>query len=182
MSRGFLPASACGSPTKAMVNLRAGDGLTCPAAKTTQPEMLHALRRRAIREHRWIRRALERWRQRAEQLQRETYALYLACKDPRVPWYAKAVAACIVGYALSPIDLIPDFIPVLGYVDDLIVIPLGVVLVRKMIPQTVLDECRIKAQATMQQGTPIGWIAAGAIIALWLGLAALGILFILRAL
>jgi uncharacterized membrane protein YkvA (DUF1232 family) len=68
----------------------------------------------------------ERWRTEARRLKREVYALYLACRDPRVPWYAKALAAGIVAYALSPIDLIPDFIPILGYLDDLILLPLGV--------------------------------------------------------
>ena len=82
---------------------------------------------------------LARWKMRARQLQAEVYALYLAYRDPRVPWYAKAVAACVVGYALSPIDLIPDFIPVLGYLDDLVLIPLGIALVLRMIPPAVMD-------------------------------------------
>ncbi len=90
--------------------------------------------------------ALERWKRRAGQLRVEAYALYLACKDPRVPWYAKALAAAVVGQALSPIDLIPDFIPILGYLDDLLLVPLGIALALKMIPQAVLDECRGKAQ------------------------------------
>ena len=82
------------------------------------------------------------WKARRRQLQAEVYALYLAYRDPRVPWYAKAVAACVVGYALSPIDLIPDFIPVLGYLDDLVLIPLGIALALRMIPPAVMDECR----------------------------------------
>ncbi len=77
---------------------------------------------------------LEGWRRRARDLKREVYALYFACRDPRVPWYAKVLAAGIVGYAFSPIDLIPDFIPILGYLDDLLLIPLGVMAVRAMIP------------------------------------------------
>ena len=78
--------------------------------------------------------SVKRWREKAEQLRTDTYALYLACKHPGVPWYAKLFAALVVGYALSPIDLIPDFIPVLGYLDDLIIVPAGVYLLVKMIP------------------------------------------------
>ena len=95
--------------------------------------------------------ALERWKRRAGQLKVEVYALYLACKDPRVPWCAKALAAVVVGHTLSPIDLIPDFIPVLGYLDDLLLAPLGIALTLKMIPQAVMDECREKAQKTLGQ-------------------------------
>jgi uncharacterized membrane protein YkvA (DUF1232 family) len=68
------------------------------------------------------------------------YAIYLAYKDPRVPWYAKLLATCVVAYALSPVDLIPDFIPILGYLDDLILVPLGIYLVIKMIPDEVMAE------------------------------------------
>ncbi len=80
----------------------------------------------------------------AEQLKTDTYALYLAYKDPRVPWYAKVFVAITVAYALSPIDLIPDFIPVLGYLDDLIIIPVAIYLSLKMIPKEILEECRKK--------------------------------------
>jgi uncharacterized membrane protein YkvA (DUF1232 family) len=82
------------------------------------------------------------WRDQARRLRREVYALALACRDPRVPWYVKALAAGLVAYALSPVDLIPDFIPVLGYLDDLVVIPLGVLLMRRWIPAEVWVECR----------------------------------------
>lgn len=78
----------------------------------------------------------------AKQLKRETYAIYLACKDPRVPWYAKYLAAVVLAYAFSPIDLIPDFIPVIGYLDDLIILPTGIWLVLKMIPPDVYDSPR----------------------------------------
>jgi uncharacterized membrane protein YkvA (DUF1232 family) len=125
--------------------------------------------------------AIEAWKQRARQLKMETYAIYLACKDPRVPWYGRLFAICVVGYAFSPIDLIPDPIPILGYLDDLVLIPLGVALVLKMIPQTVLTECREKAQAVMSQGKPTNWVAAVIIIALWLFLAALAIILMVRA-
>jgi len=89
---------------------------------------------------------IKSWKEKAKQLKTDTYALYLAYKDPRVHWYAKVFIAIIVGYALSPIDLIPDFIPVLGYLDDLIIIPAGISLALKMIPKEVLKECREKAK------------------------------------
>src|SRR3712207_172937 len=81
----------------------------------------------------------------AGRLKAELYALYLAYRDPRVPLHARVFAACVVGYAFSPIDLIPDPIPVLGYLDDLVLIPLGVYLAVRMIPPHVLAECRLKA-------------------------------------
>jgi len=124
--------------------------------------------------------AIEAWKQRARQLKVETYAIYLAYKDPRTPWYARMFAACVVGYTFSPIDLIPDPIPVLGYLDDLVLVPLGVALALKMIPQTVLAECREKAQATISQGKPINWTAAGVIIAIWLFLAVVAIMLVVR--
>jgi uncharacterized membrane protein YkvA (DUF1232 family) len=108
---------------------------------------------------------LERWKQRARELKQEVHALALACKDPRVPWYAKLVAVSIVAYALSPIDLIPDFIPILGYLDDLILVPLGISLLLKIIPPEVIRDCRDKASAARIQGQ---WIAAGVIIAIWI--------------
>jgi uncharacterized membrane protein YkvA (DUF1232 family) len=118
------------------------------------------------------------WRQRARQLKRETYALYLAYRDPRVPWYAKLLAACVVAYAFSPIDLIPDFIPVLGYLDDLVLIPLGIALSLKLIPPQVMAECRRRAAAA--EGKPTSRAAAAVIVAIWIGLAALGIVLVAR--
>jgi uncharacterized membrane protein YkvA (DUF1232 family) len=108
-----------------------------------------------------------KWRQKAGALKQGLHALYLACKDPRTPWYAKALGFCLVGYALSPIDLIPDPIPILGYVDDLILIPLGIVAVRKMIPSAVLTECRERAEKITQQKRK-NCMAAGVIIAIWI--------------
>ena len=125
---------------------------------------------------------MERWKQRARHLKREVYALYLACKDPRVPWYARVLALCVVGYAFSPIDLIPDFIPILGYVDDLILIPLGVAAVIKLIPPPVLSESREKAQAVLSQGKPTNWAAAGVIVFIWLLLAVACMLLLRRVL
>jgi uncharacterized membrane protein YkvA (DUF1232 family) len=117
---------------------------------------------------------LAKWKQRAKELKREVYALYLACGDRRTPWYAKALGACVVAYALSPLDLIPDPIPVLGYLDDLVLLPAGVLLVRRLIPPHVLAECRQKAEAA-GEGRPRNWVAGGIIIALWVAtLAALG--------
>src|SRR5512139_3727555 len=124
--------------------------------------------------------SFERWKQRARQLKVEVYALYLAYRDPRVPWYARLFAACVVGYAFSPIDLIPDPIPVLGYLDDLILIPLGVKLALAMIPAQVLAESRVKAQEIMRQGKPVNRVAAVIIIAIWLLLAALVIAWLVR--
>jgi len=123
----------------------------------------------------------ERWKQRARQLKIEVYAIYLAYRDPRVPLYARIFAACVVAYAFSPIDLIPDPIPVLGYLDDLVLIPLGVALALKMIPPGVMVECRGKAQEIMLQGKPVNRAAAVVIILIWLSLAGLAIALILRA-
>lgn len=97
------------------------------------------------------------------------YALYFACRDPRVPWYAKALAVSIVAYAFSPIDLIPDFIPVLGYLDELVLIPLGVLAVRRLVPDEVMAECRLRA--TQLEAKPRSWVGAAAIIVIWLAIA-----------
>jgi uncharacterized membrane protein YkvA (DUF1232 family) len=119
---------------------------------------------------------MQTWKQRARQLKKETYAIYIACKDPRVPWYARVFAGFVVAYAFSPIDLIPDVIPIIGYLDDLVLVPLGIILVLKMIPPAVLAECRDKAEAAMNQGKPTSRIAAIVIVAIWL---LLGILLII---
>ena len=116
-----------------------------------------------------------RWKTRARQLKADVYAVYLACRDPRVPWYAKIVAALVVGYAFSPIDLIPDPIPVLGYLDDLILVPLGIALVLRLIPAPVMDECRAKAQERLDSGHPVNWMAAAVIVAIWIALAVIAL-------
>jgi uncharacterized membrane protein YkvA (DUF1232 family) len=116
---------------------------------------------------------LEKLKRRTRLLKEETYWLYLAARDPRTPWYAKLLVAAIVAYALSPIDLIPDFIPVLGYLDDLVLIPLGILLALKLIPPQVMAECRTRAQNAMRDGKPISRAAAAVIIAIWLAAAAL---------
>jgi uncharacterized membrane protein YkvA (DUF1232 family) len=114
--------------------------------------------------------AMTRWRERARELGHEVLALSLACRDPRVPWPAKILAALVVAYALSPLDLIPDFIPVLGYLDDLIVVPLGVLLVRRLVPRQVLEDCRVRARAIAS--TPSSRVGAALVIALWVLLGA----------
>jgi uncharacterized membrane protein YkvA (DUF1232 family) len=112
---------------------------------------------------------LDALRRRARLLKRETYALYLACRDPRTPWYAKAFAGAIVAYALSPIDLIPDFIPVLGYLDDLLIIPTALLLAVKMIPGPVMAECRERAQLITDR--PTSPRAAIVVVAIWAAVA-----------
>lgn len=123
---------------------------------------------------------LERWKGWARQLQLEAYALYLAYRDPRVPWYARVFAACVVGYAFSPIDLIPDAIPVLGYVDDLVLIPLGVRLALAMIPADVMAESRDKAREFVCRGKPVHQATAVAVATIWLLLAAFVVALIVR--
>jgi uncharacterized membrane protein YkvA (DUF1232 family) len=110
--------------------------------------------------------SLTSWKSRAKGLKSEVYALYLACKDPRTPWYAKAFAAMILGYALSPIDLIPDFIPVLGYLDDLVIVPAGMALLIRMIPKEVLEECRERARNASRRKLK-NWTAGAIIILIW---------------
>ena len=113
----------------------------------------------------------DKWKQWARQLKTEVYALYLAYKDPRVPWYAKALAVVVACYALSPIDLIPDFVPVLGYLDDLIIVPLGIFLVIRLIPPNVMAEHRDLADAA--QDRPVSRTGATMIVAVWI--AAIGV-------
>ncbi len=120
------------------------------------------------------------WRDTAARLKREVFALYFAVRDPRVPWYAKALAGSIVAYAFSPIDLIPDFIPVLGYLDDLILIPLGVLLVRSLIPADVLADCRTRAAALSAK--PQSRVGAAIIVGIWVILAGLAVLWVVRRL
>ncbi len=126
-------------------------------------------------------RTIERLKQKSRHLKIEIYALYLAYRDPRVPWYAKAFVALVVGYALSPIDLIPDFIPVLGYLDDLVLIPLGVAVALKMIPEKVMEDCRIRSKEVMSKKKPINRVAAVVIICIWLMLIVMTIALVVRA-
>lgn len=125
---------------------------------------------------------LDRLRQRARRLKTEIYALYLAYRDPRTPWYARLFAAGVVAYAFSPLDLIPDFIPIIGLLDDLILVPLGIVLALRMIPASVMAECRQRAAEALREGRPTNWLAAGAIVAVWIVFAALLIVIAVRLL
>jgi uncharacterized membrane protein YkvA (DUF1232 family) len=109
---------------------------------------------------------MDKWKQWARAIRRDAHALYLAARDPRVPWYAKAVAIAVAAYALSPIDLIPDFIPVVGYLDDLIIVPLGIALVVRMIPPPIMAEHRATADAAQQR--PVSRAAAMAIVVIWI--------------
>ena len=118
--------------------------------------------------------------QRARRLKAEIWALYLAARDPRTPWYAKLLVAGIVAYACSPIDLIPDFVPVLGYLDDLVLLPLGIALAMLLVPPTVLVECRARAQETLQNGKSISWMAGAMIVALWLCCAVFGVVWLFK--
>lgn len=110
---------------------------------------------------------LQRLKRGTRSVRRDVFTLFLAIRHPQAPWYAKVVAATVVVYALSPFDLIPDPIPVLGYLDDLIVVPLGVLAVRWMIPAGILAECRQKATDGVRVGLAWKWAGGIAISALW---------------
>ncbi|MEH6957630.1 YkvA family protein [Neobacillus drentensis] len=107
----------------------------------------------------------------ARKLKQNLFVLYLAYKDNRVPWYAKWVAICVVAYAFSPIDLIPDFIPVLGYLDDIIIVPLGISLALKLIPAYIIEDNREKAEEIRKNGKPKNWFVAVLFILIWILLA-----------
>ena len=108
----------------------------------------------------------------ARVVKRDVFALYLGLRDPRVPWAAKALAGLVVAYAVSPIDLIPDFVPVLGYLDDVILLPLGILLVVALIPRPVMDDLRRQAAARLDAKLPRSTTAAVVIVALWCLIAA----------
>ncbi|PKO12576.1 MAG: hypothetical protein CVU39_23095 [Chloroflexi bacterium HGW-Chloroflexi-10] len=110
---------------------------------------------------------LQSWKAKAKKLKREVYTLWLAYRMPGVPWYARLFGALVVAYAFSPIDLIPDFIPVLGYLDDLILIPLGVMLAVRMLPEDIVNAARIEAETRLTGEHPENWIFGAAIIVLW---------------
>ncbi|MBN9088036.1 MAG: DUF1232 domain-containing protein [Reyranella sp.] len=105
----------------------------------------------------------------ARSIKRDVLVLWLAARDPRVPWHAKAVAAAVAAYALSPIDLIPDFIPVIGYLDDLIVVPLGILLALRLIPPSVLADLRARAAARIaaRAERPVSYVGAALIGIVW---------------
>ncbi|CAN7327896.1 YkvA family protein [Phyllobacterium sp. LjRoot231] len=115
----------------------------------------------------------------AKNLKRDVHAIYLAARDRRTPWYAKALAFIVAAYALSPIDLIPDFIPVIGYLDDLILVPLGIFLVIRTIPPHIMAECRQKA--TIAGTRPISRGAVVIVVVLWIITAAIALRYILSS-
>ena len=123
---------------------------------------------------------LERLRAKASSLRSDTYALSLATRDSRVPWPAKLVAAITVAYALSPIDLIPDFIPVIGYLDDLVLVPLGIALSIRLIPRAVFNDLRAEAARRFEAGGPSSRVGAALVLAVWF-LAALWLLHLVGA-
>jgi uncharacterized membrane protein YkvA (DUF1232 family) len=123
---------------------------------------------------------VERLRARARGLKAWVYALYGAYRDPRVPWYARVFALCVVAYAFSPIDLIPDFVPVLGYLDDLVLVPLGIALAIRMIPADVLAEHKERGRLMVAEGKPVSWGAAVVIVLIWLALAVAALMLVRR--
>ncbi|MBX6392469.1 MAG: DUF1232 domain-containing protein [Burkholderiales bacterium] len=123
---------------------------------------------------------LQRLRDHAHRLKRETMALYYAARDPATPWYAKAVVAFAVGYALSPIDPVPDFIPVLGLLDELILLPLALALAVRLTPAPVMERARRRAQEAASGTRPRSRTAAAFIVLTWLGLVMLGAWVVVR--
>lgn len=125
---------------------------------------------------------LETWSQKAQRLQKEAHVFYFAFKDPRTPWYARLVAACTAGYLISPIQLIPSFIPYIGFMDDLVVLFVGVKLLQKFTPPEVLEQCRERAEAAeTRRKEEIGWAAAFvpfAVAFLWITVAIGGSLLV----
>lgn len=119
---------------------------------------------------------LQQW---ARQIKRDVHALYLAAIDSRVPWYAKVAAVAVAAYALSPIDLIPDFIPVIGYLDDLIIVPLGILLAVKLVPTELMAEFRTGADTAIADGERVlGKWGAGIIVLLWIAADVLAALWV----
>jgi uncharacterized membrane protein YkvA (DUF1232 family) len=114
---------------------------------------------------------IDRAKQWARSIKRDVVALWIAARDRRVPWYAKAAAGAVAAYALSLIDLIPDFVPVLGYLDDLLIVPLGILLAVRLVPTDLMAEFR--AEAAAREGRPVSRMAALAIVTLWVLAAAL---------
>lgn len=123
---------------------------------------------------------MDGWKQHARRLKGLVYALYFAYRDPRTPWHARVVAACVVGYALSPIDLIPDPIPILGYLDDLILLPLGIALAVRLIPPPVWADAQRQAEDRLRGNRPVSRVAAAIIVAIWLAMALAGVLLARR--
>ena len=119
-------------------------------------------------------------KEKARWMKQQAYVLFLAYKDPRTPWTAKIFAAVVVAYAFSPIDLVPDFIPVLGYLDDLLLVPLGIALALKMIPEEVLVDARAGVETAFPDGKPKNWVAGAVIVAIWVVILALVVFWTVR--
>ncbi len=113
------------------------------------------------------------WKQRVQQLKLDAVTIYLAARDPRVPWYARVLALGVAGYLFSPIDLIPDWIPVFGYLDDMLIVPLGILLVIRITPQPIIDDCRERAAILLSEKIPHNRVAAICVITFWLSSGAL---------
>lgn len=111
---------------------------------------------------------IDKLKKRAESVKFDIIAISLSIKDKRTPWYAKCMIAFTISYALSPVDLIPDFIPILGYLDDLVILPILITASIKLIPEDVLADCRFKAQENIKITQRSGWITAIVIIIIWL--------------
>jgi uncharacterized membrane protein YkvA (DUF1232 family) len=122
----------------------------------------------------------EAWKRRARQLSAQTYTLYLAYRHPRTPWYATVLAALIVGYVFSPIDPFPDFITGVGLLDEMVVVPIGILIAAKLIPPEVFAECREKAREVEEGKKPVSRVAAVVVVAIWLLCVALAIYLALR--
>jgi len=116
----------------------------------------------------------------ARRMKRDTLALYLASRDPRVPWHAKTMAMVTAAYALSPIDLIPDFIPVLGYLDELIILPLFIYLTIRLIPPDIIVELRAQADQHLSENRPRSMTGAVVIILIWLSIVALVVYWLIK--
>jgi uncharacterized membrane protein YkvA (DUF1232 family) len=123
---------------------------------------------------------LDKFKEKARSLKQQSFILYLAYKNPLTPWYAKVFAAVVVAYAFSPIDLIPDFVPVLGYLDDLLLVPLGIALALKMIPEEALAEAHAELDTAFPDGKPKSWVAGAIIIAIWVVVLAMVIFWMVR--
>jgi uncharacterized membrane protein YkvA (DUF1232 family) len=111
---------------------------------------------------------LERWKTWARDRKVDVLAVAVAARDPRVPWHVKALAVSVVAYAVSPIDLVPDFIPVLGHLDDLLLVPAGVAVVIRLMPPEVWEECRLRASRGAPRPGKAAWLAAAVILLLWI--------------
>lgn len=117
--------------------------------------------------------SLSKLKVRANRLKADTYGLYFAARDPRTPWYARLLVAGVVAYALSPVDLIPDFIPVVGYLDDLLLLPLGIALAVRLVPDGVLFDSRARAREVLETNQPTSRVAGIVIVSIWLAVAGL---------